>query len=73
MLWASEIRNTTDLIEEWLAGSRHIAMQATARRELVARGAGRGPRPAPRDEALRLMRITGKCVFDDIFRGRRKR
>lgn len=43
MLWAREITNMTDLIEEWLAGSGHIAMPVTtAWRELVARGAGCG-------------------------------
>lgn len=68
MLWACEITNMTGLIEEWLAGSRHIAMPVTTRRELVARGTG-----SPLVEAMRLMGITGKCVFDDIFRGRRKR
>lgn len=89
MLWTREITNMTDLIEEWLASSGHIAMLVTSRsawRELVARGAGRGGVaglrgagrgrlvPTPRDDqAVRLMRITGKCVFDDIFRGRRKR
>lgn len=47
-------------------------MLVTASRELVVPTAARWG--APNDaEAMRLMRITGKCVFDDIFRGPRKR
>lgn len=67
MLWASEITNMTGVIEEWLVLCVCHAGHGGVN---LSRGAARDERSA---EAMRLMRITGKCVFDDIFRGRRKR